>query len=113
MEATQRRSTSLELDVGASGRLETLFHRRQGVVFESRSWQSLSTLTVCFCMALLGLQLVGRPLATNCTGLPLLCGYTGCMNGVQFFGIILVIVFMPLSVLPAGRWAQVRRCGVM
>jgi hypothetical protein len=110
MEAADRRTTSFELDVGATGRHATVFHRRRRVRFEFRSWQNVFGFTICFCTALLGLQLVGRPLATRCTGLPLLCGYNGCMNGVQFFGIILVIVFLPLSVLPAGGWAQVRRC---
>jgi hypothetical protein len=35
------------------------------------------------------------------------CGYQGCFDGWQFFGIILLIIAMPLTLMPLGLWAQV------
>lgn len=56
-------------------------------------------------LAILGLQLAGRPFAVPCT-FSLSCGSTACMAPSQGFGFFLALVFIPCSLFPMGKLPQ-------
>ena len=82
---------------------------RRRVKMEHKTWWSLLAFVVLFALAMVGLWLVGRPMAEPCYPQDRLCKYTGCFDAREFIGLLMATIFLPASFVPVGFLAQVGR----